>query len=351
MTEVRSLERTLGETLPWNKARINFSSKFLIALIQVRTVNLVEIANSFAGRAKEESNYKRIQRFLRRFELSYAVIAIFVVQLLGLPKPWVLTIDRTNWQFGKHEINILTMGIAYKGAAFPILWVMLDKKGNSNTRERKAIMEEYIKLFGTASILYLCADREFIGKKWFAYLRRNKIDFRIRIKESTLVPNARGQKRNAWQLFAFTRTEEELILEQPRTIWGMPLYFSGMRLKTGEYLIIASLCYSPTPVDDYAKRWEIETLFGCLKSRGFRLEETHLTDSDRIKKLIALLAIAFCWAHIVGEWLAELKPIKIKKHGRLAKSIFRLGFDKLRRVFTNFEQAVFSMLCSFLSCT
>jgi len=64
-----------------------------------------------------------------------------------------------------------------------------------------------------------------------------------------------------------------------------------------------------------------------------------------------LLAIAFCWAHIVGEWLADLKPIKIKKHGRLAKSIFRLGFDKLRRVFTNFEPAEFSMLCSFLSCT
>src|ERR1043166_9472890 len=169
MAEYKELEHILGENLNWNKSRINFLAKFLIALIQVRTVNLAEIANTFRGKAKEESNYKRIQRFLRYFELNYAVIAMFVVQLIGLAKPWIITVDRTNWKFGKTDINILTLGIAYRGVAFPLLWMMLDKKGNSNTKERKALMEEYIKLFGTASILYLCADREFIGKKWFTY--------------------------------------------------------------------------------------------------------------------------------------------------------------------------------------
>ncbi|MBK9040676.1 MAG: transposase [Bdellovibrionales bacterium] len=33
------------------------------------------------------------------------------------------------------------------------------------------------------------------------------------------------------------------------------------------------------------ERWQIETLFSCLKSRGFNLEETHVTDLERIKKL------------------------------------------------------------------
>jgi hypothetical protein len=351
MAEEKILTQILEERLPWNKSRIKLMAKFLIALIQVRTVNLVEIANAFSGKTKEESNYKRIQRFLRHFELNYAVIAVFVVQLIGLPKPWVITIDRTNWQFGKQNINILTLGIAYKGIAFPLLWMLLNKKGNSNTAERKALMEEYIQLFGTASILYLCADREFIGKKWLEYLCDNKIDFRIRIKESTLVPNARGEKRNAWQLFSFTSAGTEIILEHPRKIWGLPLYFAGMRLPTKEYLIIVSPKFSATPMEDYSKRWEIETLFACLKSRGFRLEETHLTNADRIKKLVALLAIAFCWAHIIGDWIVQQKPIKIKKHGRPAKSIFRVGYDKLRRIFINQEQAAFSMVCEFLSCT
>ena len=58
-------------------------------------------------------------------------------------------------------------------------------------------------------------------------------------------------------------------------------------------------------LDAYKKRWGIEVLFANLKSRGFDLEATHLVHEERIEKLIALLAIAFTWAHIVGEWIAK----------------------------------------------
>lgn len=34
----------------------------------------------------------------------------------------------------------------------------------------------------------------------------------------------------------------------------------------------------------------------------------------------------------MGQWLHQQHPIKIKKHGRRAKSIFRLGFDFLRSI-------------------
>src|SRR3954469_23889216 len=114
MADVRCLERTLGETLLWNKARINFLAKFLVALIQVRTVNLAEIANSFAGKAKEASHYKRIQRFLHYFEFSYSSIAIFIVKLMNERAPWILTMDRTNWKLGECNLNILMLGIVYK---------------------------------------------------------------------------------------------------------------------------------------------------------------------------------------------------------------------------------------------
>ncbi len=96
-------------------------------------------------------------------------------------------------------------------------------------------------------------------------------------------------------------------------------------------------------------------LFGCLKSRGFRLEETHVTDPARLKKLLALLALAFCWAVIVGEWLVAQKPLKIKKHGRLAKSIFRHGLDHLRRILCNLQslaqQVALRRVIQLLSCT
>lgn len=43
----------------------------------------------------------------------------------------------------------------------------------------------------------------------------------------------------------------------------------------------------------YAQRWQIETLFSALKSRGFNLEDTHITTTHRLDKLLSLLAIAF----------------------------------------------------------
>ena len=128
-----------------------------------------------------------------------------------------------------------------------------------------------------------------------------------------------------------------------------------MRLPKGEYVIVISERATQTAVADYAKRWEVETLFGCLKSRAFCLEETHVRDPERLKKLLALLALAFCWAHVIGEWLAQHQPLKIKKHGRLAKSIFRHGFDHLRRILCNqlckAERIELGRVIKLLSCT
>lgn len=68
-----------------------------------------------------------------------------------------------------------------------------------------------------------------------------------------------------------------------------------------------------------------------LKGRGFNLEETRVTNRTRIKRLLVVPVIAFCWAHYTGEWRhAYVKPIKIKKHGRLAKSYFKYGLDWVR---------------------
>ena len=63
--------------------------------------------------------------------------------------------------------------------------------------------------------------------------------------------------------------------------------------------------------------------------------KAHMTFPDRIDKLIALLAIAFSWCHATGEWCHSQKPIKIKKHGRKAVSIFRLGLDHIGRILHN----------------
>lgn len=356
MADIRRLERTLSETVTWNKARINFLAKFIIAVIQVKTVSLVQISSVMPGRATQDSHYKRCQRFLRFFDLPFAEIAFLVLKLLGIKGLFILSVDRTDWYVGETPLNILMLSVVSNGVAFPLLWTVLEKKGCSDTRERIALMEKYVQLFPKETIDFVTADREFIGRDWFRYLRRKKIPFRIRIKENLKVRCARGNQAVCVKnLFRTQKAGLGVLLRGQRQVLGEELSVMGMRTCAGEYVIVASSAETEDILKDYAKRWKIETLFGCLKTRGFCLEETHVTKKERLEKLLALLTLAFCWAYLAGQWLSQTDPLKIKKHGRLAKSIFRHGFDYLRRILCNLDcitkRIDFIRLCKLLSCT
>ena len=336
MKELKILKDALKNHLPMNAARLHCLAGIILALLKVRTVNFVELADGIPGKAKKASKYKRIQRFFRLFPINYEIIARFVVQLLEIKDgPWVLTMDRTNWKFGKININILTVGIAYQGAAFPVIWMLLPKRGNSNTLERIEIIDRFIKIFGASKIQCLTGDREFIGHKWFSYLLEKLNNFRMRIKENTLVTNSQGVPVNAKILFRHLKPGEWHVLNGKRMVMGHELFLVGLKQPNGEYVILATPKEPEKAMDEYKQRWEIETLFGCLKTRGFRFESTHLTDPARISKLVAVLAIVFAWCHVIGEWAHIQEPIKVKKHGRRAISIFRYGLDRLRGILLN----------------
>ena len=68
MDKISELKGILGESLLWNKARLDCFVRMLIALFIVRTVNLSEIAVAFSSKASVSSRYKRLQRFFRKFE-------------------------------------------------------------------------------------------------------------------------------------------------------------------------------------------------------------------------------------------------------------------------------------------
>lgn len=215
---ISELKDSLNMYFGWNKARMACFVNMLLALLATRTVNLNKLACVVFGDALQSSRYRRIQRFFSKFSLDYQQIAGFIFKLFFVSGgQWYLSMDRTNWRWGKSDINILMLGIVFKGTAIPIYWILLDKRGNSDTPERIALIQMFIDHFGKS----------------------------------------------------------------------------------------------------------------CIKGRGFNFEDTPITDKTRIKKMVALLAIAFTWAHRTGEWQNEQKPIKIKTHGRPAVSLFRYGLDFL----------------------
>lgn len=333
MIDFDSLEQKLTANLDWHGARIKFLARFLVALITTRTVNLAQIAQVLSGTAQPDSNYERCRRFLKDFDLPYAQIARFIVSLLGVERGWTLALDRTNWKFGDTDLNFLVLAIVQQGTAYPVLWFPLDKAGNSNTDERLLILALFLNLFEKDRVATLVADREFVGKSWLEWLKENELPFQIRVKESFQVTH-RGRHGALREWFRHATLAHPLVFKQPAQMWGECYYFSGCRLPTGEYLILVSPTYEPQALHYYAQRWGIETLFAALKTRGFNLEDTHVTHEERLQKLFALVALAFAWCHRVGGWLHQQCPLKKKPHGRLPKSHFRRGLDCLRRLLT-----------------
>lgn len=331
--QLNELAGILNQHFAWNKARMDCFLGMLMGLLKTRSINLAEIATGFASDAQPESRYRRLQRYIHGHFLSYDKVAWFIMSLFGfLDAPFYLAMDRTNWQWGKKNLNILMLAVVYKGVAIPVYWLLLNKKGNSDTRERIALIKRFIGQFGKELVLGILADREFIGGHWLEWLKSEQIGFYIRIKKDAKVPNSQGNARvQAKQLFQFLKVGESLTLREAKKMTGVDVYLSGLRLEDGELLIVASDKLSLDAIAIYARRWEIETLFSCLKGRGFNLEETRVTNLGRLKRLLVVPVIAFCWAHYIGEWRHEnIKPIKVKKHKRLAKSYFKYGLDWIR---------------------
>lgn len=107
MNLISELLDILNGHFNWNKSRMICFDNIVLGLIKVRTVNLVELACAYGGAAKLDSRYKRIKRFFSQCEIDFAGVASWVIQLFNLlDKPFYLSMDRTNWRWGKSDINI-----------------------------------------------------------------------------------------------------------------------------------------------------------------------------------------------------------------------------------------------------
>jgi len=71
-----------------------------------------------------------------------------------------------------------------------------------------------------------------------------------------------------------------------------------IKSKTGvaEFQFLNSFKNANLAKECYKMRWQIETMFKVFKCSGLNLEDTHLKDMERIKKLASILCVVFCGA-------------------------------------------------------
>jgi hypothetical protein len=328
-----------------------FAALFIALVIQFRTVNLNALAPHIPGNALLASNYARLQRMFTRYKINPEAIIPLILSKLALTN-LTLIVDRTNWKIGHKDINILVIAVRYNGTSIPLIWDFLEHKGNSSQDTRIDLFGRLLECLPTQyKIEMVLGDREFIGDKWMSYLEKIGSKFCFRIKKDALITqrNARTNKQDVdiekYPLALYTQmlqSPSQVLTILDCEVYGHHGTLQATLSSDNNLVIVFTHIEVKQPLEEYRNRWGIEQMFESMKSYGFDLESTNLRDSGKLNKLICFLTIAYCWSLCVGECCEGAD--KIKAHGRLEKSLFRRGLDRLQLAMRDSLSAIVVLL-------
>jgi hypothetical protein len=302
---------------------------------------------------KPESNYKRLTRFFNlgdeeKAKLATALLSLSFFLLNGrIRKPKHLIVDGTSWELGDRPIHLITLAVVIEGVSIPICWEELSKKGTSNYKERKKLLDRACENFDLSGMILL-ADREYIGKKWFNYLVDKGLGFVIRLKKDiyrSYVDEQSGQKHpkfkhqqwrySALERLAGTKLHIRSGVSKQIEMEGKCFTFAVLKnpkknAKEPLIYFISTLNKCKQITTSYPIRWKIECCFKHLKSNGFNLESLNLKNKQKIKLMMAI--VCFIYTLCINQGIIvsrEVKKSDLKKYKSgiqtLAVSIFKRG--------------------------
>jgi len=299
---------------------------------------------------KNETAYSRLLRYFQTGNGKNILrgICLLVIRTLCQSENCYLLLDRTNWQFGKRKINILVIGLLYKDVFIPLVWKDLEKKGNSNTKERLDLIDQLLAWWKRSEVslpqLYLAGDREFIGYLWLRGLEKRGIKFVMRIRASS--------KIELW--YRGKIKDRKLGLKIIQRYLGWAKIDSVDAVLESDYIVKLAVFDNDSTrcKADYifimTNMEDIQHCFKHLKSSGFNLESLQVEGGHKVDLMFGALNVLYLMAiqngivHFENEEQI-MKSFKYKRAKQLnyqtpAKSIFNQGCDILFEKIFSFEE-------------
>jgi hypothetical protein len=283
--------------------------QMLVWLLQnQKEVRIERLAATLQLPILQSSRRRHIQRFLQIKALSILILWFPIVKQvmsrqLKAGSQLVVALDRTQWK----EYNVLMVSAIVQKRAFPIFWMLLDKRGASSLAEQQQVLRPVIRLLKRYKLV-IVGDREFHSIELAQWLHRQRVSFVLRQKCNTTF----REKRQPFQSLDTIPVKPGIHLFYQKISLTKKKGFSRFNLaaywkrkyrgkqEDEPWYLLTNLPDLKSAIVVYSQRYGIEAMFKDCKTGGYNLEGSQASP-DKLIALIILIALAMTSAWLQGK--------------------------------------------------
>ena len=303
-------------------------------IVGSKSTQLPHIATKVPDSTKPESRVTRFARWVDNahileevYFLPYAAVLLRHLALQTL----VLVMDGSGVGRG---CTALMLHVVYKGRALPLAWrVRQAPKGHFPEDLHIALVDLIRGLIPAGTPVVLLGDGEFDGTRLQHTLQQAGWSYACRTATST-VALWEGETFRLAVLGACLKPGRLIELQEvycTREAYGPIMVLCGWAKGYHEPLyVVSNMATAEEACRWYEKRFRIETFFSDQKSRGFHIHKSHMSDVQRLSRLLLAACLAYIWLVYLGSVCEkeQWRPL-IHRRKRCDLSLFQLGLRLL----------------------
>jgi len=306
-------------------------------IVGSKSTQLPSVATKIPDGTKPESRVKRLTRWLDNErileEMYFLPYADVLLRHLAL-QTVVLVMDGSGVGRG---CTALMLHVVYKGRALPLAWrVRQAPKGHFPEDLHIAVVALMREMIPAGAKVVFLGDGEFDGTALQATLNEAGWFYACRTAMST-VATWEGETFRLDTLGACSKPGTLIAFKEvqfTRDAYGPVMVLSCWAKGYQEPLyLVSNMATAEEACRFYGKRFRIETFFSDQKSRGFHIHKSHISDVQRLSRLLIAACLAYIWIVYLGSVCEkeQWRPI-IHRRKRCDLSLFQLGLRLLEHL-------------------
>lgn len=335
----RTIKRSLAQVLHTRayshaEPHLNTLTLLICGIVGAQHVQLDKLASHAPIRGrKNESLITRYRRFVKHKHITTDALWLpFARPLLkGLAQlPLTILLDGTTAGRG---CVVLMASVVYRGHAIPLLWtVVKGKKGHLPEALHCALIDRLQELIPPDATVTVLGDGEFDGTELQESMRARKWEYVCRTASSILI-SAADRVFSVGDL-PLSRGEAVYLVDVRMTAkqYGPIMLLGVWDAKHKEPLyLITSLADPDDAFERYRVRFRIECMFANHKSRGFRIDKSHLAARERLARLLIASSLAYVWIHAAAGFAQAQGWVELfHRSDRCDLGLFQIGLRALQ---------------------